>query len=59
MLMNQQPVTALTAASGTANDTVQDVGGSYDQTILNNNFKDLASKLNEVITALKARGILQ
>lgn len=51
-------VTALTAASGTANNTVTDVGASFNQSTLNDNFKDVASKINEVITALKAAGIL-
>lgn len=36
----------LTAASGTADDTVEDVTSSFSQTILNNNFADLAAKVN-------------
>lgn len=50
-------VTALTAASGTADNTVADVGATHDQTILNNNFKDLAAKVNEILVVLAARGI--
>lgn len=50
-------ITALTAASGTANNTVTDVGAAFDQATLNDNFKDLASKVNEILVVLAARGI--
>jgi len=54
----QQPaITPLTAASGTGDDTVADVGGSFNQATLNNNFKDLATKVNALISALKSAGI--
>jgi hypothetical protein len=43
---------ALTAATGTASDTIADVGASFNQTTLNNNMKSLADKLNAVIAAL-------
>lgn len=46
-------ITALTAASGTGDNTVADVGGSFVQATLNNNFQDLAAKINEVIAMLK------
>ena len=42
-------VVSLTAATGTAGNTVSDVTGSHDQTILNNNFKSLAEKVNALI----------
>lgn len=35
--------TALTHAVGTADNTVDDVGGSFNQTTLNNNFKELTT----------------
>lgn len=35
--------TALTHAVGTADGTVDDVTGSFDQTVLNNNFKELTT----------------
>jgi hypothetical protein len=54
--VGRQAITALTAASGTADNTVADVGAAFNQTTLNNNFKDLASKVNEIITILKAFG---
>lgn len=41
--------TTLTAGSGTADGTVADVGASFDQTTLNNNFKDLATAINALI----------
>jgi hypothetical protein len=36
----------LTAASGTADGTVADVGGAFSQTTLNNNFQDVATAYN-------------
>jgi hypothetical protein len=48
---------ALTAATGTASDTIADVGASFSQTTLNNNIKSLADKLNAVIAALDSAGI--
>jgi hypothetical protein len=43
-------VVALTAATGTASNTISDVGAAFNQTTLNNNFKSLAEKVNELIT---------
>lgn len=45
-------ITQLTAATGTTGDTVADVGGAFNQTTLNNNFKVLADKINALIAAL-------
>jgi hypothetical protein len=51
----ENTVTAdLTAATGTADGTVADVGGSFNQTTLNNNFKDLAVAVNEIKAILRA-----
>lgn len=44
----------LTAATGTPSTTITDVGGAFNQATLNNNFKSLADKLNNVINLLKA-----
>lgn len=52
-------ITDLTAASGTADNTIADVTASHDQTILNNNFKDLATKINAINAALRAAGVLR
>jgi hypothetical protein len=43
-------VVVLTAATGTASNTIADVGATFNQTTLNNNFKSLAAKVNELIT---------
>lgn len=48
----------LTAATGTADGTIQDVTSSFDQTILNNNFKDLATKVNGILAAIRGVGII-
>lgn len=40
------PVADLTAATGTAGDTVADVGGTFAQATLNNNFKSVSEKIN-------------
>lgn len=55
-VMASAPV-ALTAATGTASDTIADVGAAFTQATLNNNFKSLATKLNQVLTALEASSI--
>lgn len=47
-------ITDLTAATGTTGNTVNDVGASFSQTTLNNNFKVLADKINAINAALKA-----
>lgn len=51
-------ITSLTAASGTADDTIADVGASFSQTTLNNNFKDLATKLNALLVECRKAGII-
>jgi hypothetical protein len=51
-------VTALTAATGTASDTISDVGGAFNQATLNNNIKSLADKINEIRAALVSAGVL-
>jgi len=54
----RQSVTALSVSVGTADGTVADVGSSFNQTTLNNNFRDLADKINQIRTALVNIGIL-
>jgi hypothetical protein len=49
---------ALTAATGTPSDTIADVTASFSQSILNNNIKSLADKINLITAALKAAGIV-
>ena len=55
-VMQAGPV-ALTAATGTASNTIADVGGSFNQATLNNNFKSLADKINAVIAAEENAGL--
>lgn len=54
-----EAVADLTAAAGTADGTVADVGASFNQTTLNNNFKDLAAKINEILAAFRAAGFIE
>lgn len=51
-------IASLTAASGTADGTVADVGGAFSQTTLNNNFQDLATKVNAILVELRKAGII-
>jgi len=54
----RQAVTALTNANGTSDGTIDDVGGAFSQTTLNNNFRDLSDKVNGIRTALVNLGLL-
>lgn len=45
-------LTEFTAATGTASDTIADVTASPTQTLVNNNFKSLADKVNSIIRQL-------
>ncbi len=54
--MRQAAPVALTAATGTASNTISDVGASFTQATLNNNFKSLADKVNAILALLKANG---
>lgn len=51
-------IVSLTAGSGTADNTVADVGGAFNQTTLNNNFADLAAKINAILAALRDANII-
>ena len=54
----RQVVAALTVSVGTADGTVADVGAAFNQTTLNNNFRDLADKINQLRTALVNLGLV-
>ncbi len=54
----RQAVTALTVSVGTADGTVADVGAAFNQATLNNNFRDLADKINQLRTALVNLGLV-
>lgn len=49
-----QGLVALTAATGTTGTVVSDVTASFSQSVLNNNFKVLADRINAILAALKA-----
>lgn len=51
-------INALTAATGTATTTINDVTGVFDQTILNNNFKSLAEQINNLRTQQRNLGLM-
>ena len=51
-------VAPLTEGPGTSNGTVADVGASFNQGTLNDNFKDLSTKVNAIITAMKNAGLM-
>lgn len=49
---------ALTHAVGTADGTVADVGGAFNQTTLNDNFKEITTKLASIRSVLQAHGLM-
>ncbi|MFI0914312.1 hypothetical protein [Streptomyces abikoensis] len=51
-------VAALAVSVGTSDGTVADVGAAFSQATLNSNFRDVADKINEVVAALKAAGLM-
>lgn len=52
-------ITSLTDSSGgTANDTVQAIGGVFSQAEIANNFADLTAKVNAILAALRSAGII-
>lgn len=48
----------LVVSVGTSDGTVADVGAAFNQTTLNNNFRDVADKLNAVLAALRVANII-
>lgn len=57
MILRQGAVVSLTAATGTASDTIADVGAAFSQTVINNNIKSLAEKINEILVKLNRSGL--
>lgn len=51
-------VADLVASVGTADGTLADVGGAFNQTTLNNNFRDLSDKVNALLAAMRTAGLL-
>lgn len=54
----QASVANLTHSVGTSDGTVADVGAAFNQTTLNNNFRDLSDKVNAILAALRSAGII-
>lgn len=52
-VIEQVSLTALTSAAGTAGTGTVDVGSSFDQTKLNNNFATLVTRINAISDAMK------
>lgn len=50
---------SLTHSVGTADGTVDDVGAAFNQTTLNNNFKELSSRYNALRSALVSLGLIK
>jgi hypothetical protein len=48
----------LAGAIGTADGTLADVGGTFAQGTLNDNFRELQVKLNAILAALREANIL-
>ncbi|MER6942479.1 hypothetical protein ABT294_00525 [Nonomuraea sp. NPDC000554] len=51
-------VTSLIRTIGTVDDTISSVGSTYNAGELDNNFRDLAAKINEIISVLKSAGLM-
>lgn len=51
-------ITSLTMSVGTADNTVADVGASFNQATLNNNFRDLGDKINAILVELRKAGVI-
>lgn len=49
-------ITALTASTGTASDTIPDAGASFTQATQNNINQSFATKINQIIAAMKLEG---
>lgn len=55
---DQSPIDELTdSTGGTADGTLADVGASFTQATLNNNFADVAERINEIRAVLVSSGL--
>ena len=48
----------LVVSVGTSDGTIADVGGAFSQTTLNNNFRDLADKINTMLARMRSNGVI-
>ncbi|MBL4591190.1 MAG: putative Ig domain-containing protein [Phycisphaerales bacterium] len=51
-------IVSLNNLSGIGTDALQDVTATFDQAVLNNNFKDCTDKIEEVLAALRTHGLI-
>lgn len=59
VLRQAATVAAITdSTEGTADGTLADVGAAFDQATINNNFAEVAAKINGILTALKDSGLM-
>lgn len=55
----QAAITNITdSTGGTTDGTLAAAGAVYDQAVINNNFADVAAKLNAILTALRNANII-
>lgn len=54
----QAAVASLGVSVGVSDDVVADVGAAFNQATLNNNFRDLADKINVILVRLRDVGII-
>lgn len=53
------PIVSLANSFGTGNDTIEDVTATPTQAAINNNFRDVSNKINEILVALRNAGIIE
>jgi hypothetical protein len=46
------------STTGTADETLADVGATFSQATLNNNFADLNAKIDLILAALRTHGLI-
>ncbi len=51
-------LTPLASSAGVASNTLGDVGASFSQSAINNNFASLSAKVDALIAALKLHGLM-
>lgn len=58
MFVPAAAITNLTDSFGTADGTVADVTGAFVQATLNDNFQEMATKINAMLAAMRAANII-
>ncbi len=55
--MRQGKIDKLNVSAGTSDNVVSDVGVAFNQATLNNNFREIADKLNAILDAVRNASI--